>query len=1368
MFVERQQNSASSSSAEPIAIVGVGCKLPGNITTVEVLLAALRDGRDCITEIPPERWDLDAFYDPDPVTPGKSYVRHGGFVADVDRFDPAFFGISDSEAARMDPQQRLVLETVWHALEHAGQSPDELVKSNTGVFVAMMNTNAYSHLKAIYEGIHGVTGYDAMADAMSITAGRISHFFGLEGPCFALDTACSGSMVAVHQARQSILAGDCDAAIVVGINLILHPGIHVAFSKLQLMSRAGRCAAFDESGDGYIRGEGCVAMLLRRQSEAIARNDHILASILGSAITQDGRTPAITAPNGQAQEKVIRMALARVGISPNEIDYVEAHGTGTPVGDPIEMSALVNVYGPGRALDHTLFVGSAKTNFGHLESAAGLVGLAKAALSLDQEVIFPSLHFKRLNPNINLGQAPMQVPTTTIPWPRGERRRMAGVNSFGYSGTNTHAILQEAPLPASVAAEAARSCEIVVLSAKSQPSLQELADKWTAFLDQEGGPRLADIAFTAATGRSHLRNRLAVVVHSRDELSDKLYSWREGRMAKGVAAGQTAIGRRVKIGFVFTGQGAQYAGMGRRLYESEPRFKAAIDRCASVMDAELGAPLTEILFGADGAKLLGNTRYVQPALFAIEYALADLLHHWGIEPSYVIGHSVGEIVAATVAGVLTLEDAARFVMARGRLMGALPPGGKMLAVDATPEQARDWLAGNEDEASIAGVNGPRSVVVSGTAAAVDHVARLAAAAGHRAKALEVSHAFHSPLMDPILPELERVAANLRISAATIPVISNVTGDVLGDDIAARYWSQHVRQPVLFHEGMAKIIEAGCSVLVEIGPHPALTTAITAAFDMKKTRCVATLIREQDDVARILETLAALYVAGAPANLDRVFWSADYRRVSLPLYPFRRDKHWLREELGLQGEQEIKTAPARQVHPVLGRVVSIGSRRALFETSLSATQPWVDHRIMGSTVFPGTAYLEMAARGFAVSKDADWQSLVLRDVLFERPIVLAYRKTKKLNLTVETRAANGVTGEATFVVSAAGEGATENHCRGRIVTAGEQPEQFSVQIELGRMKSKLNVGQFYGELRNAGFEYGASFSTIRELWLGEPGSGEAIARVTASANPDMPEDHPYRHSTVLDGCLQVTRAALLTVGEAEICGTFVPKSIKSVAMARELPSQAWCHVTVRTNEADRSVLASMRVISDAGDVLVHLVDLDMRQIARLSLARGDGAPAASERTFASREELVASLTKLPARERVGVVSKWLVAEIKDILGQAAEDIDLDNLDPSTAFVEIGLDSLLVTELQRRIQEKLEFRFKPMQGLDYQSIETLAEYLLKEVLFAEPASAAPPAAAATAAAPSAAAPSAAAPSAAVPSAAVAAADAVTTLSAQPAAN
>jgi acyl transferase domain-containing protein len=1338
------RDGAPVGSTEPIAIVGVGCRLPGNISSLDELAAALREGRDCITEIPPDRWRMEALHDPDPITLGKTYVRHGGFVSDVDRFDAAFFGISDVEASRMDPQQRIALQCVWHALENAGQSADELLKSNTGVFLAMMNTNNYWQLKTIFEGLRGVTGYDAMGDATSIAAGRISHFLGLEGPCLTLDTACSGSLVALHLARQSILAGECDSAIVAGVSAIFTPHVHIAFSRVGLMSRSGHCKAFDESADGYIRGEGCVAVILRRQSLAVARNDRILASIVGTAVNQDGRTPALTAPNGQTQEKVMRIALDRVGVNPHDIGYVEAHGTGTPVGDPIEMSALVNVYGAGRAESEPLYVGSAKSNFGHIESGAGLLGVVKAALSLDQGTIFPSIHFNRLNPNIDLRGAPVRVPATTVRWPRTQRPRMAGINSFGYSGTNAHAILQEAPAAAVVDASAVRPCEMVVLSAKSAASLQELVDKWTEFLEQDSPTPLRDISFTSATGRTHLRHRLAVIAPTRDEVGEKLHLWREGRMSKGLFAGQTSIGRKQKIAFVFTGQGAQYARMGQQLYDHEPRFKAAIDRCAGHMDGELGASLLDVLFGSDSAKFLDNTRYVQPALFAIEYALADLMGHWGIEPDYVIGHSVGEIVAACVAGVLDLEDAIRFVVARGRLMGQLPRGGKMLAIDAPPEQVREWLQGKESEVSIAAINGPHSVVVSGAAAAVDQVAELVVASGRRAKELEVSHAFHSPLMDPILEELRNVASSLHISAPRIPVVSNLTGDLLTADIGADYWSAHVRQPVLFHQGMRNVIEAGSTVLIEVGPHPALTPSISAAFDTSKTRCVPTLMRDQQDVAHMLEVLASLYVRGVAINTDRIFSGPACCRAALPLYPFRRDRHWIGvdrgidfpDSLGAEGPGRAKTASAPEVkaegpapakaesqpeletklHPLLGRAVMVGPRRVVFESTLAATQPWVDHRILGSTVFPGTGYLEMAARGFAASKGQDWQAVVLRNVEFERPLVLSYGKSKKIVLTFDAHAANG-SGDTAFAISAAGDGSTETYCRGRAALASESPGKLSIEAERARLQSQVQIGPFYGELRKRGFEYGASFSTIRELWQGNPGSGEAIARITASPRDNGADLHPYTYSTVLDGCLQVFGAALRTLAANDQPGAFVPRSIASVMLRSQPASQVWSHAAVRMNGDGRSLMARIRVVAEGGEVLADIQGLELRQIGKLTLARDENGAATSDRVVETRDQVVARLRVLPKRERVGVLSSWLIAEVKDILGQAAEEIDLDSIDPSTAFLEIGLDSLLVTELQRRIQEKLEFRFKAQEGLDYQTIESLAEYILDEVLLVD---------------------------------------------------
>ncbi len=1307
--------------AEPIAIVGFGCKLPGGISSVEELFVALRDGRSCVTEVPSDRWDTDAYYDSDPLMQGKTYVRHGGFVSEIDRFDAAFFGISNAEACRMDPQQRMVLQTVWHALENAGQAAEELLHSNTGVFLAMMNTNGYLQLKCEFEGVEGITGYDSTGDSMSIAAGRISHFFGAEGPCFAVDTACSGSMVAVHLARQSILAGDCDSAIVVGVNAILNPNIHIAFSKVGLMSRSGQCRAFDEGADGYIRGEGCIAVLLRRQSLAIARSDHILASIVGTAINQDGRTSALTAPNVHMQEKVIRMALARVGASPQEVGYIEAHGTGTTVGDPTEMSALVNVYGPERPQQDPLYVGSAKTNFGHLESAAGLLGLVKATLSLDRETIFPSLHFTRLNRNINLGQAPISVPTTAITWLRGERPRLAGVNSFSYSGTNAHAVLLEAPCSGDGdESVTSRPAELVVLSAKSPITLQDLADQWTTFLKEDISTSLSDIAFTAATGRSHMRHRVAVVGRSKDDIKKKIEGWRAGHISQGLMAGQVKRGRTPKVAFVFTGQGAQYSGMGRQLYETEAPFKAAIDRCAALMDSQLGVPLLDVLFGKTATELLGNTRYVQPALFAMEYALAELLRQWGIEPSVVMGHSVGEIVAACAAGVLDFEGAVRFVVARGRLMGELPRVGKMLAVDAAPEEAREWIAGKEMEVSLAAVNGPRSIIISGRGSVIDDVAAMVRAQGRRAIELKVSHAFHSPLMDPILKELRHVAVSIKTAPARIPVISNLTGVIMDTPVDPQYWASHARQPVLFHQGLSEIIRRGCSIVVEVGPHPTLLPASAAVLDTTKTWCMTTLMRDGADVQHILETIGSLFMSGVPVNFNRVFWESYYRRVSLPLYPFRRDRYWLRSNTTVDSPR--KTQPS--FHPVLGRAVSIEPRKAVFESSIGATHPWTDHRILGATVFPGSGYLEMAARGYAAFRGQDWRSVVLLNVQLERPLILGYGA--KVNLSIKDVPD---TGETTFSIHVETNGNKETCCRGRINVASDNVNRGVTKIVFDRMMSQLSIGTFYGELRNAGLEYGSSFSTVRQLWIGPEGSGEATGRITSSPYEEEGDTHPFTLTTMLDGCMQVCGAALRTLNNIDLRGAFIPAAIQSVTIYRPLLPQVWSHVSVRTNADGQAALARIRVLSREGEALIDLDGLELRAKAALTARENrDGVQEQGDTTErpiweSQRDDLVARLQPLPNDKRLPVMVEWLTTEVMDTLGQAAEDLDIKELDPSWMFLEIGLDSLLVTELQRRIQERLDFRFAPMEALDYQSIESLAQFILENVLVIEPANTTP---------------------------------------------
>lgn len=1327
------QHDRSSKGPEPIALIGIGCRLPGRITETKDLLAALREGRDLITEIPPDRWDVDAFYDPDPLVPGKTYVRRGGFLEDVYAFDPSFFGITDAEAARMDPQQRVLLQTVWHAIEDAGIRSEELENSNTGVFLAMMNTNGYSHIKGVLEGFQGISAYDAMADAMSISAGRISHFLGLEGPCLTLDTACSSSLVALHLARQSILSGDCDTAIVAGVNIILHPAIHIAFSKMGLMSRSGRCATFDASADGYIRGEGSVAVILRRQSEALARGDRIIASLVGTAVNQDGRTPALTAPNGRSQEKVIRTALARVGVSPHDVGYVEAHGTGTPVGDPIEMSAIVNVYGPGRSNDQSLYVGSVKSNFGHIEAGAGLLGIVKSALSLHHEEIFPSINFTQLNPNIDLGRAPVQVATERIPWPRSDKARLVGVNSFGYSGTNAHAILQEAPLPLppQTANETDQrglfdqAGEMVVISAKSNASLDSLAERWIEYLEKEAGASLDDIAFTAATGRTQLNHRLAVIGKDKTQVRQKLQAWREGRTSVGLASGHFLGRLKPKITFLFTGQGSQYAGMGQELYHHEARFAEVIDQIAALMAPELDVPLLEVLFGEQSAEYLQNTRYVQPALFAIEYALADLLRSWGIEPTSLIGHSVGEITAACVSGMLSLEDAARFVVARGRLMGSLPEGGAMLAIAASADQVRRWVHGRESEVVIATVNGSHSVVVSGNAEAVAEIASIAEAAGRKTKALDVSHAFHSPLMDPILEELTQTAAGMRISPARIPIVSNTSGDYFSADVEPEYWSSQVRNAVLFYQGMQQIIDSGSSVIVEIGPHPALTPMVVTSFDTTSLQTVTTLRNDGQDAKNILAALAGLYAAGTALNLDQLFWNPSYQRVSLPLYPFQNEHYKIDLDgfldfspdampvIGASPAEKLPELP--ELHPLLGQVVERSTRKTVFETSLKTSVPWTDHRVLDATIFPGTGYVEMVARGFAAVSGQDWKAATVKDMTFENPLMLSYREEKKVTLTLEQKASG--TGDMKFTIAAADGSMT--YCRGRIAASEKQYQPIHLEAEIAKRDTEMQVGVFYGELRSRGLEYGAQFANVRELWLGKSGSGEAFGLVTGPQTGNGRS--PFNHAVMLDGCLQVFGAALATLQDMNQPGAFVPATVQSISFADELPDMVWSHVKVNTNGNGRGVLASILVLDESGKVLAEFDNLELRRTISLASSQrsigSNGSRPAVDLIFKSRAHALELLQPLSQRERLAQVTKWLTAEIKDTMGQAADRLDIDKLPSSTAFLEIGLDSLLVTELQRRIQEKMEFRFKPMQGLDYQSIETMAEFILDEILTAD---------------------------------------------------
>jgi acyl transferase domain-containing protein/acyl-CoA synthetase (AMP-forming)/AMP-acid ligase II/SAM-dependent methyltransferase/acyl carrier protein len=886
-----QVDTGQRFSNEPIAIIGIGCRFPG-ANSPEAFWQLLRDGVDAITEVPPKRWDAQAFYNPDPEVPGKAITRWGGFLEDIDQFDPYFFGISPREAARIDPQQRLLLEITWEALENAGQSPDNLAGSRTGVFVGV-SSNDYSLIQ--FGDTTLLDAYAGTGNANSITANRLSYFLDLRGPSLAVDTACSSSLVAVHLACQSLRNNECNLALAGGVNLILSPHLTVALSQARMLAADGRCKTFDASADGYVRGEGGGLVVLKRLSQAVVDGDRILAVLKGSAVNQDGRSNGLTAPNGLAQQEVIRRALADAAVEPVQVDYVEAHGTGTLLGDPIEVRALQAVFADDRTPDEPCVIGSVKTNIGHLEAAAGITGLIKVLLSMQYGEIPPHLHFKTLNPHISLKDVPLVVPVERLAWPARKGRRLAGVSSFGFGGTNAHVIVEEAP--ASVVQqpfEIERPYHVLTLSAKSERALGQLAARYASYLADHVQTPLADVCFTANVGRARFAYKFAAVAESREQLRQQLSDFSASVKGDGVFSGHMEGGSQPKIAFLFTGQGAQYPGMGRDLYETQPVFRSALERCAQLCKDYLERPLLEILYPTVERAPLVQAAWVQPALFAFEWALAEMWRSWGVEPNYVMGHSLGEYVAACVAGVMTLADGLRLVAERARLMQELPKGGMMAAVLADEARVAAALEPYQEQVTLAAVNGPQSTVISGTSEAVQAMTDTLRAQGLVVRPLEVSHAFHSPLMAPMLDKFEQVAQQLSFAEPEMPFISNVTGRVfaVGKAPDAGYWRRHIRETVRFADGINTLVEEGCGVFLELGPASTLIGMGKRCVPRGTGVWLPSLKRGLVAWQTLLQSLAELSVRGIAVDW-RGFERGYVRHlISAPTYPFERQRCWL--------------------------------------------------------------------------------------------------------------------------------------------------------------------------------------------------------------------------------------------------------------------------------------------------------------------------------------------------------------------------------------------------------------------------------------------------------------------------------------------
>lgn len=1196
-------------SKNQVAIVGASCRFPGGANDLESYWNLLVNDQSGIADIPEERWDMEKYYDSNKEAPGKMYTKKGGFLnIPVDSFDAQFFNISPKEAITLDPQQRILLELTWEAFENAGLDISEYFGTNTGVYLGISGEEySLSHMNS--GDLTKINPYSLTGKTFSTACGRISYTFGFEGPCFSVDTACSSALTALHIACKAIESGEIDTAVVAGVNLIITPLGHIGFSKLQAISPDGVCKTFDASANGYGRGEGAGVIILKRLKDAENSNDNILGVIRGTAINQDGKSNGLTAPNSIAQQKVIIKALKDADLKETEIDYVEMHGTGTQLGDPIEVNAVVNAYCKGRSHTEPLKIGSVKSNIGHLEAAAGIASIIKVLLSLKNNKIPANLNFNTPNPKINWAAAPIKVVDENMTWDNKSKLRIAGINGFGFGGSNAHIIIQEY-LNKEEANETQDGIDYVLkLSAKTKSALKNITKNYIDYIENHENVDIKNIVYTTNNTRTNFNYRMAIVGKTREELIDKMKNYlnKNGEQDVFTNIDQDHVNEKTKIAFMFSGQGSQYVGMGKQLYENNSIFREAFDECDKLFRPYILKSLVELIYGEKASnEIIEKTIFAQPLIFAIEYSLFKLWENIGVVPDIVLGHSIGEYMAAVAANIITLKTAVKLVATRGRLMDSAPGNGGMASIFADIKTVNSLLKNYEEKVSIAVYNAENNIVISGDKTAIEEILKLAEQKGIRVRQLKVSHGFHSALMEPILDDFKLIAAEEKFSTPKITYISSMLGDKINDQdvLNEEYWTSHIKEKVNFRDAIIKIKDIENLVFLEVGSDRILSALCKLTLDSSKKNMVS-LNRKKEDVEQLALTIGELYANGVDINWNNVETKGKkkWNKVLLPTYPFERQKHW-REPI-YEKNNIGRSNSANSYDPILGEKITSPCLKnsIIFQSNFTSNTPYFmeEHIIFDTSISPAAAHISMLLS--ALKKLSQPQSCTLENVEFRYPLAVKDDEERTVQIVIEDQKSASTKFE---IISK--DNSDENidwikHCQGSVEIIKDKQEITNISIEELQNRFPIDdfVSKFYDEITDFGFNLGKGFQGLKKMWRS---GNEGVCLI--EPNLDIPHLDSYvLYPGVIDSIFQtimvISLANEISNGKTKsMLKTTIPYSVKKLTYNYKKSKYFWCYT--KMNMQKEVLIANFVAYNEKGERILEVENIMAKFTDRSTLLR----------------------------------------------------------------------------------------------------------------------------------------------------------------------